>query len=283
MKHATKGIAAHRVTSVSHRTNTSHKQLRPAALSVVTSHRKQSRRSHAATASFGFTKKSLLLALMIVFVAIGVVITSISLNAQGARSSFAQADSSAATVQTVETQAASRSYVRPVLATAGSWSLTDSSDSLDVAQLSVPMAQNPTVQAKIEQDFNEGISIPVGFNPNHATGDTGNAYPFSQCTWWAYIRRQQLGLPVGSHFGNGGQWANSARNLGYWVSDDPQVGDIMVFRPGQAGSNPSLGHVAIVEAVENGVVTTSESGAAYNGSHFSRQFSDIHDFQYIHF
>lgn len=42
-----------------------------------------------------------------------------------------------------------------------------------------------------------------GFDPNHVTGDVGNAYAFSQCTWWAYVRRHQLGLPVGSHMGNG--------------------------------------------------------------------------------
>ncbi|WP_418969013.1 CHAP domain-containing protein [Alloscardovia omnicolens] len=119
--------------------------------------------------------------------------------------------------------------------------------------------------------------------PQHPTGDTGNAYPFSQCTWWAYIRRHQLGLPVGSYFGNGGQWANSARALGYSVDNVPQVGDIMVFQPGQEGSDSFYGHVAIVEKVNpDGSVVTSESGAVMNGRTYTRTISNTSRFQFIH-
>lgn len=96
-------------------------------------------------------------------------------------------------------------------------------------------------------------------NPGFSSGDSGNAYPWGQCTWWAYERRHQLGLPAGSYFGNGGQWANSARAHGYRVDQSPSVGAVIVFAPGQDGADPVYGHVAIVEAVYGNRVLISES------------------------
>lgn len=96
-------------------------------------------------------------------------------------------------------------------------------------------------------------------NPGFSSGDSGPAYDYGQCTWWAYVRRHQLGLPVGSYFGNGGQWANSARAHGYRVDQSPSVGAIIVFAPGQDGADPVYGHVAIVEAVYGNRVLISES------------------------
>lgn len=164
----------------------------------------------------------------------------------------------------------------------GSWSMGDANSTLDTNQMSRSLANNPAVAKLMDQD--QGI-LPDGFNPNHATTDVGNAYPFSQCTWWAYVRRHQLGLPVGSHFGNGAQWAGSARAAGYWVDNTPRhVGDIMVFKRGQEGASGIYGHVAIVEAINpDGSVTTSECGAAYHGSTFSRTFTNVNDFEYIHY
>lgn len=160
------------------------------------------------------------------------------------------------------------------------WSMTSESDSLDVSQMSKSLADNPNVAALMERDSG---SIPDGFDPNHATGDSGNAYSFSQCTWWVYVRRHQLGLPVGSHFGNGAQWADSARALGYWVDNTPRVGDIMVFARGQEGANAVYGHVAVVEDIVDGKVITSECGAVMNGTPYSKEYSNVGDFQYIHY
>ena len=98
-------------------------------------------------------------------------------------------------------------------------------------------------------------------NPGFRSGDSGNAYPWGQCTWWAYVRRHQLGLPVGSYFGNGAQWANSARAYGYRVDQSPSVGAVIVFAPGQDGADPVYGHVAIVEAVYGNRILISESNA----------------------
>ncbi|MBT1177358.1 CHAP domain-containing protein [Bifidobacterium callimiconis] len=183
------------------------------------------------------------------------------------------ADVSSATV--------SRSEARVSADDSAAWSLSSESDALDTSQMSKSLADNPEVAKLMDRD---AADLPADFNPNHATGDTGNAYSFSQCTWWAYVRRQQLGLPVGSYFGNGAEWADSARALGYWVDNTPRVGDIMVFQRGQEGSSAVYGHVAIVESINpDGSVVTSECGASLNGQTMSRTFSNVHDFQYIHY
>ena len=116
-----------------------------------------------------------------------------------------------------------------------------------------------------------------------ATGDSGNAYPWGQCTWWAYVRRHQLGLPVGSYFGNGQAWAASAARLGYHVSHQPTVGAIIVFQPGQAGADPTYGHVAIVEQThEDGSITISESNAQGLGVISNRTLAAGAQYTYIH-
>ena len=166
--------------------------------------------------------------------------------------------------------------------TGASWSLGEESTDLDVSQMSKSKADNATVAALMDAN---AADIPAGFNPNHDTNDFGSTYAFSQCTWWVYLRRHELNLPVGSHYGNGHMWADSARALGYWVDNTPRnVGDIMVFRQGQEGSSSAYGHVAIVEAINpDGSITTSECGASYHGKPFSRTFTNVHDFQYIHY
>ena len=128
---------------------------------------------------------------------------------------------------------------------------------------------------------------PQGFDGNHGTGDSGNAYEFSQCTWWAYVRRHELGLPAGSRMGNGADWADTASSLGYWVDSTPRPGDVMVFPRGVAGSDSSYGHVAVVEnvIVYDGAtyVVTSESGSVFNGRAVSRIIDDVGRFRYIHY
>jgi len=164
----------------------------------------------------------------------------------------------------------------------GGWQLGDTSASMDASLMSKSIADNPNVAVLMDQDSS---ALPANFNPNHATGDVGNAYEFSQCTWWVYVRRHQLGLPAGSHMGNGCQWADSARALGYWVDNTPRhVGDIIVFAAGQEGSDSYYGHVAIVEKInDDGSIVTSESGASLNGGTYSRTLTNVGDFQYIHY
>ncbi|WP_018143172.1 CHAP domain-containing protein [Alloscardovia criceti] len=121
----------------------------------------------------------------------------------------------------------------------------------------------------------------------HSTGRTGvlgGAYPWSQCTWYAYNRRTALGLPVGSYMGNGMDWANSARRLGYVVNNTPHVGAVVVFQPGQAGADRTYGHVAVVERVNsNGTILISESGSGYNGQAGWRTIGNVNAYQYVHY
>lgn len=187
-------------------------------------------------------------------------------------------------ISTARSAASSRPGTASVTSSkSDSWKLGADSG-FNIAEMSRSAADNPKVALLMDKDFDV---LPKGFNPNHATGDTGNAYEFSQCTWWVYVRRSQLGLPVGSHFGNGNMWADSARGLGYWVDRTPRhVGDIMVFRAGQAGSDPFYGHVAIVEKINpDGSIETSESGASLRGKTFSRKFDakQLSQYQFIHY
>ena len=188
--------------------------------------------------------------------------------------------------------AASRSDVRTSLDTAtsatqqtsneGAWSLGEVNADLDVNLMSRSSANNANVAKLMDEDNGK---LPSGFNPNHATGDSGNAYEEGQCTWWAYVRRQQLGLPVGSHFGNGNMWASSARALGYWVDNTPRhVGDIVVFASGQEGASSIYGHVAIVEKInDDGSITISECNISGKSGTSTRTLSNVSSLEYIHY
>ena len=104
----------------------------------------------------------------------------------------------------------------------------------------------------------------------HATGNVpgvwGSSYPWDQCTRYAYNRRQDLGLPVGSYLGNGQDWGWKARALGYVVNNTPHVGAAISFRAGQLGHSPLYGHVGVVEHINSdGSILISESGSIWGG------------------
>lgn len=89
-------------------------------------------------------------------------------------------------------------------------------------------------------------------------------YDVYQCTWWAAMRRKQIGKPVDSHMGNGGQWDDTAHRLGYPVSKTAFPGDVMVFEAGVLGSSLAYGHVAVVEQVNpDGSILISQSGTGW--------------------
>lgn len=89
----------------------------------------------------------------------------------------------------------------------------------------------------------------------------GNTYPWGQCTWWACQRRHQLGLWCANYLGNAAMWPGAAAAQGRSVSGVPSVHAIVVFRPGQYGAAAFYGHVGVVESVNGGTITFSESNA----------------------
>lgn len=61
---------------------------------------------------------------------------------------------------------------------------------------------------------------------------------------------------------------------------------MICFARGQYGSDLLYGHVGIVESVaDDGSITTSECGSAYNGKPFSRTFTaeQAKTLQFIHY
>lgn len=167
----------------------------------------------------------------------------------------------------------------------GGWGLSNSDSSLNTDLMNHNTANNPVVAAWMDGDQSV---LPAGFNPNHAVGrSASNTYPWGQCTWYAYQRRTELGLPVGGSFGNGGQWASSASALGYWVDSTPRhVGDVVVFQPGQQGADSYYGHVAVVEKINaDGSIEISESNVKGLGVISSRSFTaaEAGSLQYIHY
>lgn len=70
-----------------------------------------------------------------------------------------------------------------------------------------------------------------------------STYPVGECTWGV----KQLAPWVGNYWGNGGDWAASARAAGFRVGSTPAVGAVAVWTGGYFG----YGHVAYVVAVES--------------------------------
>lgn len=182
------------------------------------------------------------------------------------------------------TNTVSRSELRTELTTveSGEWSL--GSSDLDVNLMSRSASSIPAVAALMDEDYED---LPSTFNANHSTGDSGNAYPWGQCTWYVYQRRAELGLPTASHFGNGGQWGSTAAAMGYWVDHTARhQGDIISFLPGQANADWYYGHVAVVEKInKDGSIEISESNVKGLGVISTRTFTakEAAQFTYIHY
>jgi len=91
-------------------------------------------------------------------------------------------------------------------------------------------------------------------------GLKGNGYAYGYCTWYAYDRRVELGLPVSNGWGNANTWDDYARAQGYRVDNTPSVGAIIQSDAG------GYGHVGIVEEIRpNGDVIISEMNAYVSG------------------
>lgn len=92
--------------------------------------------------------------------------------------------------------------------------------------------------------------------------DQNNSYAVGQCTQYAYNRVIQLGGHVDLDMGNGQDWDNTAVSRGYQVSHTPTAGTVVSFNAGVLQADPTYGHVAFCERVnEDGSILISEMNA----------------------
>lgn len=82
-------------------------------------------------------------------------------------------------------------------------------------------------------------------------------YELGQCTWYAWLKRQDLPWFAGEA-GNAGNWYTSAQARGIPTGTTAVAGAIVVFAPGQDGAG-HYGHVAYVESVNGNSITISEA------------------------
>lgn len=122
------------------------------------------------------------------------------------------------------------------------------------------------VSGKTKDDGWDGMSSAAAktkwFNGLAGPGDACATYPEGQCTWGACVRAYHLGWKhVGKYWGNGQNWAASARSEGYGTTTDaPVPGAIVSFPAGIEGADATYGHVAVVENVDTarGTILISE-------------------------
>ena len=86
-----------------------------------------------------------------------------------------------------------------------------------------------------------------------------DTYDYGYCTYWAALRRIQIGDPIPNDWGNAITWAFDAQLAGYKVDHTPSYGAIFQWPQAPGG----LGHVAFVESVDptTGAWTISEMNA----------------------
>lgn len=126
---------------------------------------------------------------------------------------------------------------------------------------SLPENQRPGYQAPTSRPTAYGSGYGYRVKSGISGASAGNRYAWGNCTWYAYERRLQLGIPVGSYWGNANTWAYYARQDGFRVDRTPSAGAVLVDLAGY------FGHVAVVESVApNGDIMISEmNNYAYGG------------------
>ena len=136
---------------------------------------------------------------------------------------------------------------------------------LDVSGL-IPNATIILPSANLPENEQPGYVAPIVASSSKSNyyfqaGSVGNRYVAGNCTWYAYERRAQLGIPVGSFWGNANTWAIAAYSSGYLVDNTPKPGAVLVDTSGY------YGHVAVVESINsNGDIIISEmNNSAYGG------------------
>ena len=123
-------------------------------------------------------------------------------------------------------------------------------------------------------DDSSGVNTTLGF---YVPIVSGNRYAYGYCTWYAYNRRVQLGLPVSGGWGNANTWDSGARASGLLVDHVPSVGAIFQTKSGY------YGHVGIVERVNpDGSVFVSEMNYAGWNVRSTRTIHNLAGYKFIH-
>lgn len=130
--------------------------------------------------------------------------------------------------------------------------------------------QQPAAQAAQQQPAQQQPAAQAAQQPaagNHANyTNQGNSYPWGQCTYYA----KSVAPWVGNYWGNGAQWASSARSAGFRVDNTPQAGAVISFAGGQSvgtwTADPYYGHVAVVQSYNpaNNTVTITQGGMGFS-------------------
>ena len=133
-----------------------------------------------------------------------------------------------------------------------------------------PAQQQPAAQAAQQQPAQQQPAAQAAQQPaagNHANyTNQGNSYPWGQCTYYA----KSVAPWVGNYWGNGAQWASSARSAGFRVDNTPQAGAVISFAGGQSvgtwTADPYYGHVAVVQSYNpaNNTVTIIQGGMGFS-------------------
>lgn len=103
-----------------------------------------------------------------------------------------------------------------------------------------------------------GIADPAGSTSASISSQAAVAgWPWGQCTWYAALRRAEMGEPV-TWSGDARQWLANAAAEGKPTASMPVPGEIVVYRRG-GPYDPRYGHVAMVVAVTPTSYTVSEA------------------------
>lgn len=104
-----------------------------------------------------------------------------------------------------------------------------------------------TAATSVSNNRGSSYTLSIG------TTQAGNNYSYGYCTWYAYNRRVELGLPAYRSLGNANTWDDRARAAGITVSRIPIAGAIFQTDAGY------YGHVGIVESVNpDGTINISD-------------------------
>jgi surface antigen/uncharacterized cupredoxin-like copper-binding protein len=86
----------------------------------------------------------------------------------------------------------------------------------------------------------------------------GNGYDYGYCTWYAAVKRAQIGRPVPSNLGNASTWLSLSSRAGIPTGSTPAAGAVIWTPP-----RDWYGHVGFVDSVDSdGTVHVSEMNVA---------------------